>query len=297
MTERFDVPVDGGSLAAFRFGDPTESSVVAVHGITANSQTWRLVARQLAPEVSVLAIDLRGRGQSAGLPGPYGLASHARDILAVLDHLGMTRAVLVGHSMGAYVITRLAAEHPERVEALVLVDGGLSQPLPPDADRQAIVDTVLSSVLARIRMSFESRDAYRAWWRAHPAFAGGQVAEDILAPHADHDLVGEPPALRSGVTEAAVRADAEDVLDAGTLAERLTVPATLIRAPRGLINDERPVQPSEWATAWAQGAPDRRRVIDVADVNHYTLVMGAGANTVAETIRAALRESARTGSR
>jgi pimeloyl-ACP methyl ester carboxylesterase len=297
MTERLDVPVDGGSLAVFRFGEPAERPIVAIHGITANSQAWRAVAQELAPEVSVLAVDLRGRGQSAGLPGPYGLAAHARDLLAVLDHLGLEQAVLVGHSLGAYIAVRFAAEHPERVTALVLVDGGLSQPLPSDVDRQAIIDTVLGSVLARLRLTFESTEAYRDWWREHPAFAHGQVADAVLTPYADHDLIGEPPALRPSVTEAAVRADSEDVLDAGTMADRLRVPATLLRAPRGLLNEERPVQPAEMAAAWAEKAPDQRQLIDVSDVNHYTLVMGAGASAVAGVIRASALDAGaiRTG--
>jgi lipase len=295
MSERFDVPVAGGSLAVFRFGGPAERTIVAVHGITANSQTWSLLARTLAPEVSVLAVDLRGRGASAGLPGPYGLGAHAEDLLAVLDHVGLEKALLVGHSLGGYIVARFAVEHPVRVASLVLVDGGLSQPLPPDVDRAAIIDAVLGSVLARLRLTFESLDEYRDWWRRHPAFADGQVADEVLTPYAAHDLAGEPPELRPGVTEAAVRADAADVLDAGTLADRLSVPTTLLRAPRGLVNEDNPVQPSELAAAWARQAPDQRRVIDVADVNHYTLVMGSGVGVLAGAIRAALRESARTG--
>lgn len=286
MSERFDVPVAGGSIAVYRFGEPAERSIVAVHGITANSQTWRLLAQTLAPAASVLAVDLRGRGQSVGLPGPYGLDAHADDLLAVLDHFGLERPLLVGHSLGGYIVVRFAVEHPERVASLVLVDGGLSQPLPLDADRGAIIDAVLSSVLARLRLTFESLDAYRDWWRGHPAFADGQIADEVLTPYAAHDLVGNPPSLRPGVTEAAVRADAEDVLEIGMMADRLSVPTTLLRAPRGLVNEDNPVQPAELAAEWVQRAPDQRRVIDVADVNHYTLVMGVGVGAVAGAIRA-----------
>jgi pimeloyl-ACP methyl ester carboxylesterase len=289
MSERFDVPVAGGRLAVFRFGAPAERAIVAVHGITANSQAWGLLAQTLAPEVSVLAVDLRGRGQSAGLPGPYGLAIHGEDLLAVLDHFGLEQTLLVGHSLGGYIVGRFAVEYSDRVASLVLVDGGLAQPLPPDVDRQAVIDAVLSSVLARLRLTFESLDAYCDWWRQHPAFAHGQVADEVLTPYAAHDLVGEPPALRPAVTEAAVRADAEDVLEVGMMADRLSVPTTLVRAPRGLVNEDNPVQPAELAAGWAQRAPDQRRVIDVADVNHYTLVMGAGVGAVAGAIRASTK--------
>jgi pimeloyl-ACP methyl ester carboxylesterase len=299
VSERLDVPVTGGSLAVFRLGDTgtAPAPVIAVHGVTANSRAWRAVARALTPDVSLLAVDLRGRGASASLPGPYGMAAHAQDILAVLDHLGLERAVLAGHSLGAYIACRLAAERPERIASLILADGGLSAPLPPEVDRQALIAAGLGPALARLRLTFESLDAYVEWWRGHPAFAGGQVADEDLRAYAAHDLVGEPPQLRSGVSEAAVRADAEDALDTGLAADRLSVPATLLRAPRGLLNEDTPFQPAELARRWAEGAPHQRRILDVPDLNHYTLVMGErGAQAVAGAIRAAFRESARTGS-
>ncbi len=290
MSERYEVPVAGGTLAAFRFGEPAEHSIVAVHGITANSRAWLEVARALAPEVSVIAVDLRGRGASHRLPGPYGFATHVQDLLAVLDHLGLERTVLVGHSLGAYIGARLAAEHPERIASLVLVDGGLSAPLPPDVDRQAIAAAVLGPALERLTLTFASLEAYIDWWRGHPAFAGGQVDDDVLRPYAAHDLIGEAPELRSGVVREAVRADAEGGLEAGAGANQLTVPAVLLRAPRGLMNEDRPFQPAELVTPWAEGAPEQRRVVDVPDVNHYTLVMGArGARAVADAARAASR--------
>ncbi len=299
MSERLDVPVAGGSLAVFRLGgeDTASSTVLAVHGVTASSRAWLAVARALAPDVSLLAVDLRGRGASASLPGPYGMAAHAQDVLAVLDHLGLRRAVLAGHSLGAYIACRLASEHPERIASLVLADGGLAAPLPPELDRQALIQAGLGPALSRLKLTFESLEEYVDWWRRHPAFAGGQIDDEDLRAYAAHDLIGEPPRLRSGVCEAAVRADAEDALDTGVAAERLSVPATLLRAPRGLLNQDTPFQPAELARRWAEGAPYQRRILDVPDLNHYTLVMGErGAQAVAGAIRAAFRESARTGS-
>jgi pimeloyl-ACP methyl ester carboxylesterase len=295
MSERVAVPVAGGSLAAVRLGpeDASAPPVVALHGITANSRAWVAVAR----EVPLLAIDLRGRGDSNLLPAPYGFDAHAADLLAVLDHLGFERAVLAGHSLGAWIVARFAAQHPERVASLVLVDGGLSAPIPPDADRQALLEAGLGPALARLKLTFESLEAYVDWWRSHPAFAAGQVEDDVLRPYAEHDLVGEVPELRSGVSEAAVRADGEDVFEMAPGANDLTVPATLVRASRGLMNEDRPFQPAELTERWAAAAPDQRRVIDVPDVNHYTLVMGAGAGVVADAIGVALTASGRTESR
>ena len=79
MIERLDVPVGGGTLAAFRLSDGPET-VLAVHGITANSRSWLPVARSLAGRASLVAVDLRGRGSSSALPGPYGMAAYASDL-------------------------------------------------------------------------------------------------------------------------------------------------------------------------------------------------------------------------
>jgi pimeloyl-ACP methyl ester carboxylesterase len=261
---------------------------VAVHGITSSSRTWVAVARELDPEVALVAVDLRGRGESNELGGPYGMAAHTRDMLAVLDGLGLERPVLAGHSLGAYIIARLAVEHPDRVGGVVLVDGGLRIPGTEHVEPQAFLDAFLGPAVARLRMRFESREAYRDWWRAHPAIKNDEVDDADLAVYADHDLVGEEPELRSAVLEDAVREDAADLVALGDDAGRLTIPATLLVAPRGLQNDPRPMQPLPLAREWAAGAPDLRSAVEVPDVNHYTIVLGAaGAPTVARAISAA----------
>lgn len=282
--ERLDVPVAGGSLAVYRLGT-AEPVVLAVHGITSNSHAWVAVARALAGRASLAAADLRGRGRSAELPGPYGVTTYVRDLLAVLDRLELENTVAVGHSLGAYIVARLAANHPERVRAAVLVDGGLTIPAARDVDPQTFIDGFLGPVLARLRERFPSPEAYHDWWRAHPALKGGAVTDRDLIPYADHDLVEAGPDLRSSVVEQAVRADADEVLEIGESAHRLTVPATLLCAPRGLLDEPNPMQPLDLVREWAAEDPDRRRALQVPDTNHYTLIMSErGARTVAETV-------------
>lgn len=285
----------GGALALFRLGTGpgTAEPVIAVHGITANSHTWLAVDRALEGRAALLAVDLRGRGASSGLPGPYGMEAYARDLLAVLDACGLERAVLVGHSLGAYAVARFAADHPDRVRAVVLVDGGLTDPALRDVDPEPFLAAFLGPALARLELSFESREAYHEWWRAHPAFAGADVADSDLVAYANHDLGGAPPQLRSTVAREAVRADAHELFEMGKPAHRLAVPAEMLRAPRGLQNQPTPMLAPDLAAAWADGAPDQRRVIEVPDVNHYTLVMGrSGARAVAQAIVRALQTPA-----
>ncbi len=287
------VAVDGGRLSIFRFGPLVEMPVVvAVHGITGSSYSWTAVARALGDRVALVAPDIRGRGRSNNLPGPYGIDVHVRDILAVLDGLGLDRAVLVGHSLGAYIVARIAVSHPERVHALLLVDGGLPIPGTDGVDPQAFVDAFLGPAMARLKLRFPDRDTYRDWWRAHPALSSGDVADEDVVAYADHDLVGAEPEMRSSVLEEAVRADAAELLAAQGAAHGLTMSAKLLCAPRGLLDDPHPMQPFELAHAWAQEDPGRRQAALIPDVNHYTITLGAaGAAAVANAIAATANAS------
>ncbi|MGA2011670.1 MAG: alpha/beta fold hydrolase [Solirubrobacteraceae bacterium] len=287
---RTDVEVAGGRLATFAMGAQRAGAplVLAIHGITSSSASWPPTARALGDRATLIAVDLRGRAASNALPAPFGIDVDVRDMLAVLDHFGLGRAVIAGHSLGAYVAARLAAQHPDRVAGLVLVDGGLSTPLPDGVDRQALLEDFLGPTLARLAMTFPDVAAYRDWWAQHPAIAAGGVARDDLEAYAAHDLVGDPPALRSSVNPEVVRADGLGVLELPD-AHAIAVPAVLLCAARGMIDNPEPVQPPALAHAWAAADPARRRVVQVPDVNHYTIALGAaGASAIAEEIARAV---------
>ncbi len=183
--EYFDVPVAGGALRVARAGAPPEECravVLALHGMTGTHMVYRTVARELsgdATDVCLLAPDLRGR--SANRPGRYGMAVHVADLIAVLDHAGADRAVVIGHSMGCSIAARFAADHPERVAAVVLLDGGL--PLLPEnimSDEDEHEDGEVHGVLDRFETRFATVDEYIGFWRQH---AGVRSAwdEDIDA--------------------------------------------------------------------------------------------------------------------
>ncbi|HWE11614.1 MAG TPA: alpha/beta hydrolase [Solirubrobacteraceae bacterium] len=286
LSTRFEVPVSGGLLHVARAGPPLAEAdciVLAVHGVTASLMTWRSVARELGDRICLLAPDCRGRGRSAALPGPYGLASHVADLVAVLDHVGAESAVLVGHSMGAYLVERIAAEHPERAAGIVLLDAGL--PFPPPDDPEEMLDSAVASAVVRLAFTFPSAEHYVRGWRAHPAFS--KAWDDDLEAYARYDLVEDGRVVRCGASPAAVRTDSSEmVLDevTRTALERVRAPVQLLRAERGLF-DADPLIPVDILHSFAAGHPSVR-VEEVADVNHYTLVMGhsAGPRRVAAAI-------------
>lgn len=272
------VPVAGGALTVAIAGPGelgVEPPALGVHGTTGSHRSLVAVARHLADrDITLLAPDLRGRGASAGLPGPYGLDAHVADLMAVLNHCGAARAVLAGHSLGAYIVARLAAAHPERSAGVVLVDGGLSSRVSANTDPDAVLDRVLGPALARLRMTFASRDDYRDFWRRHPAFVNRWSAD--IQNSVDYDLVGPSGTLRSAAVEAAVRADGRDVLDGtavwaslGTVPE----PVVLVRAPRGLLDDPNPLLLQTMVDEAKRARPGLRDVL-IKDTNHYLIVLG-----------------------
>src|SRR5436305_665529 len=98
----------------------------------------------------------------------------------------------------------------------------------------------------------------RAWVAVEHRLEADRHAA-VLAAWADHDLVVEQPELRSAAAEEAVRADAADLFESGDDARRLTVPATLLCAPSGLLDDPNQMQPVAVAQEWAAGEPQLRQ--------------------------------------
>lgn len=285
----FSVPVAGGDLFVGRWsGRPGAPVVLAAHGITANHLSWPMVVDALDGHVDLVAPDLRGRGGSGTLPGPYGMAEHADDLVAVLDHIGVDRAVVVGHSMGGFVALVMAHRHPDRVEALVLVDGGIPLAVPDGLDIDIVLQAVIGPAMARLSMTFPSPEAYRDFWRPHPALA--EWWSPVVEAYVDYDIGGQEPDLRSRVAIDAVRGDAADTLTATTVPDALAAlkhPAVWLRAPRGLQNEVPPLYPDEIvAGVLADHATLRHEV--VPDVNHYTITLAPhGAAVVADHIRRA----------
>jgi pimeloyl-ACP methyl ester carboxylesterase len=261
--------------------------VVAAHGITSSHLGFGLVGAELGTDHLVVAADLRGRGGSRQLPGPYGMAAHAADLAAVVAHFGGGPAILVGHSMGGFAVAETARRYPGVVSRLVLIDGGaLLQPPPgltAEADEETVEAAMTQTVgpaLGRLSTTFPSRAAYRDYWKAHPSFVDWS---DTMARYADYDLVGQEPELRPACRlEAALRDARDQYAYPGAQPSPLPVPAVFLRAERGMLNQPDPFYPRGYASTWLPGVEERT----VQGVNHYTIVLSpAGAAAVAMAVR------------
>jgi pimeloyl-ACP methyl ester carboxylesterase len=97
--------------------------LLLIHGFSNEAHIWDDFAPQLAPYYRVLAMDLRGHGDSDWHPdAAYDYEDHVNDVESLFDHLGIERAVLVAHSLGGRVAMLFSGRHPERVAGLVIVD-------------------------------------------------------------------------------------------------------------------------------------------------------------------------------
>ncbi len=103
--------------------------ILLMHGTGSSLHAWEGWVTALKDRRRVITVDLPGYGLTG--PSPDGVYGGARDIafvVALLDKLGVQRATLGGNSLGAAVALRTALAHPDRVEKLILVDGGYSVP-------------------------------------------------------------------------------------------------------------------------------------------------------------------------
>lgn len=271
---KISVPVVGGDLAVFRYGPAGGKPVLLIHGVTSSNRAWQFFAAVLVPRgFTLFAVDLRGRGDSNGLPGPFGMQVHAQDMSAVVKYLGFEKVDVIGHSMGAFVAIALLGTAPEQVSRTVIVDGGIPLPLPAGFTVAQVLPYILGPALARLSMTFESRQAYRDFWKVHPAFTKGwNVALD---EYVDFDLRGIAPSMSASSNGKAVEEDSEDLFVSDLIShtlENLEEDVLMLRAVRGLQNEETPLYPEEILNAALIKYP-RIKVITVPDTNHYDILL------------------------
>ena len=192
---------DGQALAIRELGGLDRPTVVLLHATLSNSAQLGMLARRLAEQAHVILIDRRGSGASTMTsPAPVPVERHARDVIEVLDDLGIEGAVLVGHSFGGVVALRAAAAVPERVAGLlvweppflVLADPVVQRGMRSmtTAVRRAYAD---GGPEAAARLFLEGVAGTGAWDRLHPRQRAGIAREGtgVLADVAMEGLTAD----------------------------------------------------------------------------------------------------------
>ena len=147
--DRYFTVADGVTLHYRDYpGSSDRPPLLCLHGLTRNSRDFAELAERYSPRFRVIALDFRGRGQSAydPIPARYSPLTYAADVQELLDHLGFAQAVYLGTSLGGLVTMITAVLAPQRIAAAILNDVG------PDVDPEGI-DRILTYVGKDVRFA------------------------------------------------------------------------------------------------------------------------------------------------
>lgn len=276
-----DVPDDGWTDAApHRAAGVTVAADVRLHvldfggrgtplvflsGIGNNAHVFDDFAQRFTDAHRVLAITRRGFGESSHPRGGYDQATLAADVHAVLDSLGIARAVLAGHSIGGYEITHFAARYPARVAGLIYLDAG-SDPIAADSIRRSFAASL--ATLAALPRPPASRQVMpqpadsaspKAAWAYRQRV--GLVDNTESAVRAAYFYEGFNPYLANGNPAPAMMQAAISAGDRTPFA-RVRAPAIFIFAARDSIGDQ-PIDVREWIGADASRRDAVQRALDI----------------------------------
>jgi 2-(acetamidomethylene)succinate hydrolase len=229
----------------------TGPPVLFCHGITACAAVWDPVLVRISKQFTVVAIDQRGHGRSSKPATGYTAADYARDLLRLVEVIGLGPAVVVGHSLGARNALVAAAQAPGLIAGAVAIDF-----------TPYIEEHVLAELDRRVRAGsrrFASRQEVVAYLRERYP----RLPDDAIQRRARHGYTADDGGLRPlaephamAQTLAGLREDLAPALRA------LRVPALLIRGA-----DSRLVSPAAWLHTRQQHPDVQQLVIDGAD--HY----------------------------
>jgi lipase len=272
------VPGEVG-LAIGRAGEGPDP-IVCLHGITAQHRSFNAAARLLGPSRGLVGVDLRGRGDSDKPESGYSLATHASDVVRVIDHLGLENALLLGHSMGAFVAMKTALEYPDRVRALVLLDGGWprveSSPEEMTEEEKQEAEAIeegLARAFRRLDMVFESPEAYLDFWFPDRGLSMDDLPPD-LADYYLYDLEKVGDGYNPKASRAAAEEDSPSIASTSPAAQEMSdvgCPVALVRASQGFFPGSDPLISDEARDVMA-GSLDIREEVLVEGANHYTML-------------------------
>jgi pimeloyl-ACP methyl ester carboxylesterase len=247
--------------------------LLLLHAGICDSRMWDEQIGEFARTHRVIAPDLRGFGQSKMVAGGF---SHRQDIRRLMDHLGVARAVLVAVSMAGRNALDLTLEHPDRVDALVLVGSGLSGYRFDDPE-MAAADEAVDAAIAAGRFE-EAAEIEMKTWVAGPrrsldeidAGLRRRVRDMILLSYATPPDLGqplplEPPAsgrLREVSTPTLIIVGDQDVPDVLAIADRLAAGIVgarkaVMRGAAHLPNMEQPAAFNRIVGEFLAGLPKR----------------------------------------
>lgn len=240
------------ALHAATGGHPHEGGAVAVliHGAGGNRTQWATQARHLAARgFDVVAYDLPGHGESSD-PACESVPDYAAAVLADIDARGIGRFAVAGHSMGAVIALRMAADAPDRVTHLALVGAGLRLPVNP-----ALLEATSEDPPLAVRAIIDWGHAPTTHLGASPT--PGQSTDGAGTAVLSTELRKHPGALYADFR-------ASDTFDGNDL-------CSLVRAPTLVISGERDMMTPPKLGQAAAAAIDGAEYVEVAGAGHFLM--------------------------
>ncbi len=260
------------------YGDgPT---LVLMHGLTANAHAFDgLMAAGLQKEFRIISVDLRGRGLSDQPEEGYTIPDHARDIIGLLDFLGIQEALIGGHSFGGLLTFYLATQYADRVKKVILMDAA--------ARMHPNTREMLTPALSRLGMVFPSFDEYLQKVKAAPY---NTFWEDSMLSYYEADvetLADGSVTPRSKIPH--IGAAAMSVLSEpwADYISSIAQPAILLNAT-GVYTMEAPLLPKELAMETVEMMQNCTYV--AIDGNHQTMLYGNGAEQIVAALTSFFEE-------
>lgn len=257
-----------------------ETPIIALHGLTANAYAFDgMLAKWSNRTNRIIAPDLRGRGLTSHPAFQYSQQEHAADILALMDALHLKSAIFMGHSFGGLLSCYIAANYPERVERLIILDAAAQ--MNPDAAE------MLMPTLSRLDKKFASWEEYLMTIKT--ASFNKDWTDDMLSYYRA-DVMDTPD---GGVTP---RPNLANIIEASlgvadtawaNIMEQIAQPTILINALDEYTLGE-PLLPETKARETV--AMIKNCSYEAVDGNHHSMLYGANAVEVIRFVSAFIKK-------
>jgi pimeloyl-ACP methyl ester carboxylesterase len=232
-------------------------AIVLLHGNSANAWWWELVARAIAPEYRLLALDQRGHGDSEwARPAAYSPTDYANDIARFVQHLApnAVKPIVVGHSMGGLNVLLFARNHPEAVRGAIAIDVAVTSSRGRDRYLRRLkglpVVTYPDLATAKVRFRLMPNE--------------GGIPDEVLREIAEKSLA------RTDEGRWTLKFDRESFLGGDGLAVLDTIKE--IRTPTMLVRAERSKIMTVEGVEAARLANPEVRVVTIPDAHHHVLL-------------------------
>lgn len=158
-----------------------KKAIILLHSLSDTADVWKDFAPLLSKNYRIIAPDRRGVGKTEKTPSGYEIENLAKDVSSLIDTLKLKNVNLVGHSFGGNIAVAVAANSPDKISSLVLIEGGFwekrKSPIIPECPKPVENDCLISNIIKREAGNYDAERFY------------SKLSMPILL------IMGEPPEL------------------------------------------------------------------------------------------------------